>query len=211
MSWTFDKKADGAEDFKKAVEAAAGNALIFSSLREAEGSLVIEDFYPVSCTRVFRIGSATRSGNLAKSFSGDLNNVHFILPGREVQLRWRGDSKEINGSSLATALASGLAALILYCADRSDENPSDTNTQHGNNLRHEQNMRKVFGNMSRASNEGSYPEVQKYFNMPGKDLTLSNVRETISSLTAGLHFRMYISYSDFPLAFISLRLTQHED
>ena len=186
MSWTFNEEVDGAKEFKDAISLAMQKGvLLFSSLREAEDALVIDKLYPVSLSGVFKIGSATRSGNQANTVSGDSKSAEFILPGREVLLRSGAETSEIQGSSVATALASGLAALIIFCADLIDL-AAHTDTQRGQKLRSESKMRSVLGNMSRGSNEGKYPEVQKYFERSGGDLTLENISTTLISLTAGV-------------------------
>lgn len=187
MSWTIKKDANQ-NDFEKAISTAiTNNVLLFASLREAEDALVAENFYPVSLDGVFRIGSATRFGNQAESFSGDSNVAQYILPGREVLLKLGTESTEIQGSSVATALAAGLAALILHCADLADKaNSQKSGTQKGKELRNKANMKKVFDRMSYMSNRKNYPEVQKYFKMQGEDLTDEDIEGTVNAVTSGL-------------------------
>lgn len=64
------------------------------------------------------MGAAKANGS-AWGWTGDPENVDFLLPGHEVSDR--GDDgidealKPHTGSSVATALAAGLAALIIHC------------------------------------------------------------------------------------------------
>ncbi|KAK5989096.1 Subtilisin DY-like protein [Cladobotryum mycophilum] len=186
MSWTFNHDANGADEFKKAIELAAQqNVLLFSSLRETENAVVVEKIYPVSLPLVFKIGSATRTGNQAQSYSGDSNSADFILPGREVLVRNGTETAEAQGSSIATALASGLAALIIFCADLVNTIYPNEKTWEREKLRQQPNMKYAFVNMSRQSNDTKYPEVQKYFTISDEDLDLTDIKNTITSLMAG--------------------------
>jgi hypothetical protein len=79
------------------------------------------DYYPFGCksiTNMFRIGAATVDGLAHPRVSDD---VDYILPGHNV-LPHSNDlvgsdwpMKPMTGSSVATALAAGLAALIIHC------------------------------------------------------------------------------------------------
>jgi hypothetical protein len=85
MSWTIPAKSSNPQDtdrFQEAIEEAVRRKkLLFCTLRESEEGLIAQGFYPVGLEQVFRIGSATRTGNLVKSHSGDEKSVQFILPG----------------------------------------------------------------------------------------------------------------------------------
>lgn len=64
---------------------------------------------------MFRIGAAHDDGT-AFSYAG--KDVDFIFPGVNVNVNTTGSSgtlREMTGSSVATALAAGLAATIIYC------------------------------------------------------------------------------------------------
>jgi Subtilase family len=70
---------------------------------------------------IFRIGAATVDGQRYNR-TGDRQVLTFIAPGLEIVMRNPGqegtvpaDFKEKTGSSIATALTAGLAALILSC------------------------------------------------------------------------------------------------
>jgi hypothetical protein len=72
--------------------------------------------------RIFKIGAAEASGSAMK-FVGDQTAIDFIFPGHQVTLERAGMPAPgakparitpLTGSSVATALAAGLAALMLY-------------------------------------------------------------------------------------------------
>lgn len=192
MSWTMPAKGPNhkeIEDFQAAIaEAVKHKKLLFCALRESEDALIEQGFYPVGLNQVFKIGSATRSGNLVKTHSGDGKTVQFILPGLEVLLEHETGVKTLHGSSVATALASGLTALILFCAELVDQDAASSSNPRnfGRSLRDIAKMKSVFENMSRKSNDGKFPEVQKYFKIAGKDPAIEDIRDLITSLTSGV-------------------------
>ncbi|KAI1380597.1 hypothetical protein F4677DRAFT_192150 [Hypoxylon crocopeplum] len=99
-------------------------ALIFCAGPD-EGSMTdgaFNKYYPVGCmglsSRIFKIGAATAT-NVRYDRTGKESQLDFILPGHEVTERDDAIEVEKNspktGSSVATALAAGLAALIIHC------------------------------------------------------------------------------------------------
>ncbi|KAK4458238.1 intracellular serine protease [Cladorrhinum samala] len=131
MSWTLDPPDD--EDVKaeleKAIqEADKANILMFCSASD-QGAKT-SDTYPSKATqRIFTIGAAGPSGETV-SFVGNPEKVDFTFPGDRVEVMDGGTSrpvsssaagedsmirKPVSGSSVATALAAGFAALVLYC------------------------------------------------------------------------------------------------
>jgi hypothetical protein len=122
MSWTIKQPEDAAEKrrFDNAMDkAVAQNILIFCAAGDA-GAHEDSD-YPAAYNpnKVFRIGAAKADGN-AWSWAGHLNSLDFIIPGHEVVERESRDImlqnfKPHTGSSVANALGTGLAALIISC------------------------------------------------------------------------------------------------
>jgi hypothetical protein len=122
MSWTIRETAENGNDIKdlsKAVEKAYdANILMFCSASDKGAHP--ENDYPANDTkRTFRIGAATADGR-AWAPAGDIANLDFIVPGHRVQDRsaygnMNTDLTPRTGSSVATALAAGLGALILHC------------------------------------------------------------------------------------------------
>lgn len=80
----------------------------------------IGDDYPAKCDRkVFCIGAATVSGARHPMVGSQI--VHYCVPGQYVPATAEnGQSVTLQGSSIATALAAGLAGLILYCVSLSE-------------------------------------------------------------------------------------------
>lgn len=95
--------------------------LLFCSAADEGGCLKILDSYPAahSPKNVFKIGAAKASGQ--NSEWTPLEEVDYILPGHEVYEKKPKygpvpKTESHSGSSIANALAAGLAALILHCA-----------------------------------------------------------------------------------------------
>lgn len=125
ISWTVKKSRErerGAdlkhlgEAIKKALE---NGILIFCAAGDA-GNFSDEEYpYEFDRSRIIRIGAATDDGRPWER-SGVTHNLDFIFPGcavvsRNARLEGAvpGDFQEKKGSSVATALAAGLAASIL--------------------------------------------------------------------------------------------------
>lgn len=112
MSWTIPVPAEHpAKDlFEAAVrEASERKVLMFCSSTDG-GQFKTKD-YPSAVQRekIFRIGAAHDHGMASESTGHD---VDFIFPGVKVNIN---ATSPTTGSSVATALAAGLAATIIYC------------------------------------------------------------------------------------------------
>lgn len=119
MSWTIDPPEDEevkAELEKAILEADRANILMFCSA--ADQGAKQTDTYPSKATqRIFTIGAAGPSGE-TNVWVGNPDKVDFTFPGDRVEIldgAAAGPAKEMSGSSVATALAAGFAALVLYC------------------------------------------------------------------------------------------------
>ena len=87
----------------------------------SNGGAVTDQTFPAESQRgsVFKIGAATEEGKAWK-WVGEEKNIDFIFPGHEVvHERYKGILLQhcnlLTGSSVATAIAAGLAALVLDC------------------------------------------------------------------------------------------------
>jgi Subtilase family len=117
MSWTIEKTDDNKNDIKeleKAIEEAASkNVLMFCAATDL-GAFKDRSYPAASGTKkIFKIGAAEPSGTALK-WHGDHSAVDFIFPGQVSLDTNATKSAMINPSSVATALASGLTAVILY-------------------------------------------------------------------------------------------------
>ena len=119
MSWTIDPPDDENDkrDLEGAIlEAAKEDILMFCSAKD-KGAKQTSSFPSLATNKIFKIGAAEASG-APDAWVGDLTRIDFTFPGNQVELEGLGNdiNKEVvSGSSVATALAAGLAALILYC------------------------------------------------------------------------------------------------
>ena len=106
-----------------AMELARKNgALLFCSAPDEGNISGLDDYYPVGSVKlspqIFKIGAAT-SFNKEADRTGKATQLDFILPGHEVEVK--GDDKITvddslkSGSSVATALAAGLTAMVIQC------------------------------------------------------------------------------------------------
>ncbi|ROW06250.1 hypothetical protein VPNG_08109 [Cytospora leucostoma] len=123
MSWALKEPKDPVDKsaFNEAVRRARDhNILMFCSASD-EGSFPDYTYpYLSNPESVFRIGAATKEGT-APVFLSNGPDISYIFPGIEVALNDEADMNEFEGhnsytgSSIATALAAGLAAVILEC------------------------------------------------------------------------------------------------
>lgn len=121
MSWTIDPPENEIEkrDLEDAVvNAANANILLFCSAMDKGARQT--DTYPSKAmpNKIFTIGAANASG-ASVDYVGNLANINYTFPGDKVEIDG-GPAKTVaqevaDGSSVATALAAGLAALVLYC------------------------------------------------------------------------------------------------
>lgn len=125
MSWTVKQVEDNdisisqlGEAIKLALDA---GILLFCAAADTGAITEVEFPWSYDQRRIFRIGAATADGRIWGP-AGSPEKIDFILPGHNVVLRnphpegtLPSDFKELTGSSIATALAAGLAALILHC------------------------------------------------------------------------------------------------
>lgn len=131
MSWTVEKKPSDPENerdmgrLQRALEIAKDKKmLVFCSAPDIGNARdpILSNHYPFGCdsvsNKIFKIGAAKADGRTL-GWTGDPDSVNFILPGDNV-MPVEGDriSEEKDtprtGSSVATALAAGLAALLIY-------------------------------------------------------------------------------------------------
>lgn len=125
MSWTIDLPSDSEEypDFNLLREALQRadqkNILMFCSASD-RGANNPPTLPAQASGHIFRIGAARPSGQMV-DYVGSPDNVDYTCPGDAVGTEKSDPCGAIKTdwhtvSSVATALAAGLAALILYCA-----------------------------------------------------------------------------------------------
>ncbi|KUJ16880.1 uncharacterized protein LY89DRAFT_669327 [Mollisia scopiformis] len=123
MSWTIERTAQNVSDIadlETAIELAAKQGILMFCAANDQGISSDQSFPAAASTKhLFKIGAAEASGTVWK-WVGDPAQVDFIFPGHNVVKDRPNDApldkcKTLTGSSVATAFASGLAALILCC------------------------------------------------------------------------------------------------
>lgn len=125
MSWTVKETEENHESISQLREAIKlaldARILLFCAAGDTGAMTEVEYPWSYDTRRIFRIGAAMVDGRILGSV-GSPGNVNFILPGHKVQSRnpYRegalpDDFEQRTGSSIATALAAGLAVLILHC------------------------------------------------------------------------------------------------
>lgn len=119
MSWTIERTESNKEDIIKLEtalnEAARKKILLFCAA--SDQGVSPDKSFPGREPSCFKIGAATEWG-MPSEFTGASNNlIDYILPGQNITQGRNGKSRShaLTGSSVATAFASGLAALILRC------------------------------------------------------------------------------------------------
>ncbi|KAK6831719.1 hypothetical protein RU639_002565 [Aspergillus parasiticus] len=162
MSWTFPVLRDSESRRLSEVidEAHKNNILTFSSVSD-QGYNQPDISFPAKIPGVFRIGTARHSG-----VPDDLSQGYeFVFSGgssvANVGQSEEGNTANFNmalGSSFATAVASGHAALILHCVEL-----CDLGDEYGNGLRQYQNMKDIFRVMASGSPQSSYIRAEKWF------------------------------------------------
>jgi hypothetical protein len=109
--------------------------------------------YSQAPAQILRIGPTGPSADREQG-SNNSNSITYYLPGNQVAEEQRAHSAKPvvyhNGSSVSTALAAGLASLIIYCARC--VHSADSNEKYADwadLLRDQSNMRKAFKNIGR--------------------------------------------------------------
>ncbi|KAF3059759.1 putative intracellular serine protease protein [Daldinia childiae] len=165
MSWTIDPPKD--EKTRNELESAIGEAvkkkiLLFCSA--SDGGAKEDHSYPwiAARDRIFRIGGAHASGRTDDEV-GSTSQINFTFPGNDVILEGVGSNHEVKyrtGSSVATALAAGLAALILYCVQirilRASKEDAEVYKSYFRQLTDHDQMVKVFRRSIGVTEESNY-------------------------------------------------------
>ena len=169
MSWTVSPPPQ--PEVKQAFDAALQraidkNVLMFCSAKDS--GHVTDQYYPAGYRpdSVIKVGAASPAG-LPYDLAGSLDRLDFIFPGVEVvQQHGEGpagiaDLKQ-TGSSVATALGAGLAAMVMYCARVAQITGGVLTAADFEKLRQRNTMMDAiarFGRSSSPQSEGKFIEV----------------------------------------------------
>jgi hypothetical protein len=171
MSWTIESNNrddinNDLEDLHTSIKLADREGILMFCSASDQGSNSLDTCYPGAWKTCIRIGAATETGD---KFSWvHEGQVDFLLPG-EITL---GDSTlgapNQSGSSVATAIASGLAGLLLLCsrlvADESEDSQAEKSY-----FRKSSNIDAAFKTMSKGRDQ-KFPRVEAFFKPTFKDL-----------------------------------------
>ncbi|RWA08804.1 hypothetical protein EKO27_g6306 [Xylaria grammica] len=199
MSWSIDENASGGDDLRNAI-AAASNAgiLMFCSCTD-RGAAYKGETLPGNSGLPFRIGAARASGEKLPWVAGPQSE--YLLPGENIKPEepdaWSHHRSGPFGSSIATALASGLAGALLYC-DRlldCEEKYKTINKTEVDYLRDKKNMKKVFDNMSTGVQGAKFVEVRNNitaFLPDAKDMLWNQTKDNQQSATARVSLQTFM-------------------
>ncbi|KAI0099322.1 hypothetical protein GGR51DRAFT_396279 [Nemania sp. FL0031] len=189
ISWTVKKPKDTEQDadlkdlgdaIKRALDA---GTLVFCAAGDA-GNFSDEEYpYDFDRNRIIRIGAATDDGRPWER-SGDTKTLSFIFPGcsvvsRNVRLESAVPShfRENTGSSVATALAAGLAALVLHCVrlaailkENEGQTAAPLETDSLRSIKDYRNIKAIFENIGLDHEIHKFIEVWNRFEGPAEDL-----------------------------------------
>lgn len=182
MSWTIasDSEDEGIKALKEAVkEAEKQNILMFCAA--SDQGVSPDNSFPGKSHCCFKIGAATAWGTPHKIIGTPVNPVDYIFPGHNVVQEQGGNRRAdrvnlLTGSSVATALATGLAALILRCVQFAVQHyEEDENVELAEKMKKNLEELKTHGKMQEAfeqirtipMNGTKYVAVWNVFGSPG--------------------------------------------
>ncbi|KAF7630610.1 hypothetical protein AFLA_011231 [Aspergillus flavus NRRL3357] len=201
MSWSIRAPAvnnisDEFNELRGALqEAQNANILLFSSASD-QGPDTYDTYPAFGTSAIFKIGGADVDGNLHAQVGGE-DNVHYIFPGDTFEGDDNNDglasrSQWFTGSSVATAYASGFAALILYCAQvriaLSNENDRVKCTEAFRALKTHSEMERVFRNIGKTK---KYLPVWEVFGRSHKSHSGTSESDFIASVPVNLYPEPY--------------------
>ncbi|SPO02208.1 uncharacterized protein DNG_04881 [Cephalotrichum gorgonifer] len=184
MSWAIDKASgpDG-DALRNAIHKAASKSILICAHPD-KGQGQTNDTFPYSADtrRILCIGAANQDGMRWDKIDANDTSCNYFFPGVElgIQVRRKGrkegknlgnpgnppqEWKKHSGSSLACALATGLAAMILRCALISGMGPADPKWMW---LRSSGGMDKAFKAIVGDQPGSKWPAVQNVFGRAGK-------------------------------------------
>ncbi|KAL7904225.1 intracellular serine protease [Trichoderma velutinum] len=191
MSWTINPPTELAKkvEFDHAINNALNNKGLLMFCAASDQGKSVDLMYPHgSNPNSFRIGAAKATGSVLDTV-GDAHELSFIFPGHEVVIdhnyqdvqdtTFQGFEAH-SGSSVATALAAGLAALVMECVrlgiihtketNQSDDTVAIT-TKDLTKIRKRQQMEHALTSIGTSHlTKNKYIEVWKTFSGAAEDL-----------------------------------------
>ncbi|KAG9237404.1 hypothetical protein BJ875DRAFT_453856 [Amylocarpus encephaloides] len=188
MSWTIAQPStsDEKERLDTAIRRAiSAGILLFCS--SADKGLHQDNDYPAASnpSKMFRIGAAKANGN-AWDWVPNITNLDFIIPGHEVAEKALLDDdpsqtfQPQTGSSVATALGAGLAALIICCVqlaaihtqmNQQVDTPTAVTVSDLREVKRHDGMKAAFGAIGTSmESQNKFVEVWRVFDKAAKEM-----------------------------------------
>ena len=164
MSWSIEspvqpmdnKTKDDINSLELAISKAAQEKIILFCATSDRGSSTSDTLYPGCISPVIKIGAATSTGDVSTKVLS--HNVDYIFPGEAITV----DGKTTaDGSSISTALAAGMAAMLLFCVEQVV--PEDGRKDYYTNAA----IRRAFRKM--GADESCAPKVEAPYNWVDTD------------------------------------------
>ncbi|KAF5673912.1 intracellular serine [Fusarium heterosporum] len=193
LSWTIrPPEGEKKKEFDDAVHNAINNKGILMFCAASDQGKHADMTYPYRSNHDgFRIGAAKSTGGMAETV-GDAHELDFIFPGHQVVVNeneniYDSDLQKFeahSGSSVATALASGLAALIMECVrlgvfytDKTKQGDPSMAIRKDDlvRIRKRNNMKAAMKSIGISQNtDGKYIEVWNWFDPIAEKLRLND-------------------------------------
>lgn len=184
MSWsisagTDDKQKpifDGYErKLQEQIQTAYSNGITMFGAASDKGmtSDSIRPSYPATYSQVITVG-ASKSDGTRGDWHGN-QKVDFYLPGHDIDVDGYSSSKGVpkSGSSIATALAAGLAALMRYCVGVTEGLDSPDNRDRNAPLQPVQ-IKQAFTELSAGNKD--VPDATKLFGRISPDMDFEGAK-----------------------------------
>lgn len=180
MGWTIEITERNAHDrrhLEEIIRKASDDGILMFAAADDSGVPVA---LPSNIHGVFSVGAGTTTGHMA--------GCDFVLPGSDPGIKSLHDIDTENPGrenesrvAFATALASGLAALILYCADI-----CELTTESRQKLHEASTMKSVLQRLtpgSKATKKFFDPELEKFHEEQRLQMLTRNIQELIDGVT----------------------------
>lgn len=120
MSWTIESNSTEGQEIKRLKDAISSaenkNILMFCSADD-KGAISSDQCYPNAWKKSLLIGAANETGSMCDWVPAHQGSEMFIFPGLNIPFSPWIDAPDNfeSGSSVATAIAAGLAGVLLFC------------------------------------------------------------------------------------------------
>ncbi|RYP40703.1 hypothetical protein DL768_010602 [Monosporascus sp. mg162] len=178
MSWSINSNNDSYRDLDKALLGAVNGGIVMFCSSIDEGPTAPDNTYPGKEQNCIKIGAAT--GNGARLSWVSETKSDYLLPGESIQHSsqtklWGNTQSGLFGSSVATAIASGLAGVLIYCdrllhvAQRGAYTSASPNGAQ-EPLKSSSSMRNAFKNLAKATESNKFVQIWEHLPLDENEL-----------------------------------------